>query len=262
MPTRRRATWQTRRDTPSLALEPASYDYDAESRVVSDTEGPSATLDYSEDASGNLTTLPDGAAATYDDASELTSSTLSSAATDYTCSADGERTGETQGSSALAIATHNGAEQLTSYDDAGADLSSATYDGSGRRSSDTVGSNSQHFVWDETSSVPDLLMDGTNAYIYAEGTAPIEQINLATRGRELSGLRLAGINEGRCQLDGIRCRLNVLRRLGQSADRRWAHGRHAVRLRRRLHRSDGSHLPDQPLLRPDDRAVPLGRPAR
>ena len=165
-------------DTPSSSLEPASYDYDAQSRLTSDVAGTSASHTYTEDPSGNLTTLPTGGSASYNDASELTSSVLSSATTDYSYDADGQRTGESGASTVTA--SYNGAEELTSYDDSSANLSSATYDGNGLRTADTVGSTAQNFVWDPTASQPELLMDNTNAYIYGDGTAPLEQVNLST----------------------------------------------------------------------------------
>lgn len=54
-------------DTPSHSDEPQDYDYSAESRITSDELGSSGTLTYTEDASGNLTTLPTGGSASYND---------------------------------------------------------------------------------------------------------------------------------------------------------------------------------------------------
>jgi trimeric autotransporter adhesin len=172
-------------DTPTSSATPADYSYDANSRLTQMTPGSNSALSYGYDASGNLTTLPTGATGTYDDASELTSSTFSGTTTDYAYNADGQRTGATQGSTSLMSATWNGAGDLTSYDNAAADMSSATYDGGGLRSSDTVtpsggSQTTQNFVWDTMPSVPQLLMDGTNAYIYADGNVPIEQVNLSS----------------------------------------------------------------------------------
>ena len=79
-------------DSPSSSLSPASYSYDPLSRVTQMTPGTTTALDYSYDASSNLTTLPTGATTNYDDAGELTSSTLSSTTTTYTYDADGEVT--------------------------------------------------------------------------------------------------------------------------------------------------------------------------
>ncbi len=56
-----------------------------------------------------------------------------------------------------------------------------TYNGDGLRMSDTpAGGSSQQFTWDVSSSVPDLLSDGTNRYLYGPGGTPVEQINSTT----------------------------------------------------------------------------------
>ncbi len=61
-----------------------------------------------------------------------------------------------------------------------------TYDASGLRSSETPsGGTAEPFIWDQVAgSIPRVIDDGTNAYIYGpdlfgSGTAPIEQINLS-----------------------------------------------------------------------------------
>jgi RHS repeat-associated protein len=64
-------------------------------------------------------------------------------------------------------------------------MSSATYDGDGLRTSETStpsgGSQiTQNFVWNTISAVPNLLMDSTNAYIFAGSGTPAEQVNLST----------------------------------------------------------------------------------
>jgi RHS repeat-associated protein len=63
-------------------------------------------------------------------------------------------------------------------------MSSAAYDGSGLRASATFtpagqSASTQNYVWDTTSSVPQLLMDSASAYIYAGPGAPVEQVGLA-----------------------------------------------------------------------------------
>jgi hypothetical protein len=47
------------------------------------TPGSGSTLNYGFDPSGNSTTLPTGASGSYDNASELTSSSLSGTTTSY-----------------------------------------------------------------------------------------------------------------------------------------------------------------------------------
>jgi RHS repeat-associated protein len=172
-------------DTPSSPQSPADYTYDSQSRVTSMTPGSGSTLNYGFDASSNLTTLPPGATGTYDHAGELTSSVLSGTTTSYTYNADGERLSAKQGSTTIASGTWNGAGELTSYSNTAANMSSATYDGDSLRTSETStpsgGSQiTQNFVWNTISAVPNLLMDSTNAYIFAGSGTPAEQVNLST----------------------------------------------------------------------------------
>ena len=172
----------TETDTPSSGTSPVSYGYDAQSRVTAMTAGTGSPASYQFDASGNLTTLPNDATGTYNDAAELTSASASGTTTSYSYSADGERLAATQGSTAVASATWNGADQLSSYQDSAATMGSVSYDGNGLRASaqfTPAGGSAQteSYVWSGTR----LLMDSANAYIYVGGsTAPAEQVNLAT----------------------------------------------------------------------------------
>lgn len=172
-------------DTPSSSTSPADYTYDANSRVTSFTPGTGSTDSYAYDDSDNLTTLPTGATGTYDHASELTSSALSGTTTSYTYDAAGNRTGATVGGTATVGATYNGADELTSYSNSAANTSSATYDGDGLRSAATStptggSASTDNFVWNSTSSVPQLLMDSANAYLYGPNGTPIEQVGLSS----------------------------------------------------------------------------------
>lgn len=111
--------------------------------------------------------------------------TWSRRACGYTYNSDGEQLSATQGSTTTASATWNGAASLTGYSDSAADMTSASYNGDGLRqvsSSTPAGGSavSQGYVWNVEGSLPQVLMDGTNAYIYASGVAPAEQVNLAT----------------------------------------------------------------------------------
>jgi RHS repeat-associated protein len=172
-------------DTPASAQSPAVYAYDGQGRVASMTPGTSSANNYSFDASSNLTGLPTGASGSYDNAGELTNSTLSGATTSYGYNGDGERLSATQGTTTTASAAWNGAGTLSTYDNSAANMTAASYNGDGLRQSSsstpTGGSAiSQGYVWDAQGALPQLLMDGTNAYIYAGGVTPAEQVSLAT----------------------------------------------------------------------------------
>ena len=170
-------------DTPASGQSPASYTYDAQGRLTSMVPGSGGTLGYSYDASGDLMTLPGGATGTYDQAGELTSSSLAGTAVSYAFDANGDRTSEQQGSTTLATGSWNGARELTAYTNDAATMNTASYDASGLRVSDTITpaggtASSQQFVWDVLSSK--LLMDSADAYIYGTQGAPVEQVNLST----------------------------------------------------------------------------------
>ncbi len=169
----------TETDTPSSPASPATYTYDGQGRVSSMKPGTGTTLSYGFDPSGNLTTLPAGATGSYDHDSELTSAALSGTTTSYSYNADGERLGASQAGTSTISASWNGATQLTSYSDTAANMTAATYDGNGDRATANASSGTQTFTWDTVPAVPQLIMDAKNAYIYAGGTAPAEQVSLS-----------------------------------------------------------------------------------
>jgi RHS repeat-associated protein len=172
-------------DTPASPQSPAAYTYDAGGRVTSMTPGSGSVLNYGFDPSGNLTTLPTGATATYDHAGELTSSALSGTTTSYTYNAAGQRLTAMQGTTTVASGTWNDAAELTGYSNSTASMSAAVYSGSGLRASTTItpsgqSATTQQYVWNTQSAIPEMIMDSNNAYIYGDGVAPIEQVSLAT----------------------------------------------------------------------------------
>jgi RHS repeat-associated protein len=82
-------------------------------------------------------------------------------------------------------ASWNGAQDLATYDNSSADMTAADYNGNGLRTSTTItpaggSAVTQNYVWNTTGPTPQIIMDGTNAYIYASGVAPSEQVNLTT----------------------------------------------------------------------------------
>jgi RHS repeat-associated protein len=172
-------------DTPAGAQSPATFTYDGQDRVASLTTGTSATRAYAFDPSSDLTSLPTGATGTYDNSGELTSSALAGSTTSYAYASNGQRLSATQGTSATASGTWDGAARLTSYGDSAADMTSAAYDGDGLRQSSAItpaggSAATQGYVWDTQAQLPQLIMDGTNAYVYAGGPVTAEQVNLAT----------------------------------------------------------------------------------
>ena len=52
------------------------------------------------------------------------------------------------------------------------------YDGSGLRSSQTIGATTTHITWNASGTgIPTILNDGQNSYIYGPAGLPIEQID-------------------------------------------------------------------------------------
>ena len=45
-------------------------------------------------------------------------------------------------------------------------MTAASYDGDGLRATATYGASTQDFVWNNVSTLPQVLMDSGNAYIY------------------------------------------------------------------------------------------------
>jgi RHS repeat-associated protein len=144
------------------------------------TPGNGTAKDYGFDASGDLTTLPTGASGTYNDAGDLTSSTMSGTTTNYAYNADGQQLSSAQGSTTESSGTWNGAGELTAYNDAADGMTAAEYNGNGLRSSDTIGGVTSAFTWQTEGSLPKVIMDGANAYIYGNYIAPAEQVSLTT----------------------------------------------------------------------------------
>ena len=169
----------TETDSPTSAGASKTYTYTAQDQLSAETN--SATDSYAYDASGSLTGLPGNATGSYDYAGELTGSTSASgAATSYTYNADGQRTGATTGGATAETAGWNGAGELTSYTDSTDTMTAASYDGEGLRAATTDSAGTRYYTWDTVPSTPQLLMDGSNAYIYGTGGSPAEQVNLSS----------------------------------------------------------------------------------
>jgi RHS repeat-associated protein len=168
----------TETDSPASAGTSKTYTYTAQDQLSS--EASSGTDGYAYDASGSLTGLPGNANGSYDNAGELTSSTKSGTATSYTYNADGQRTGATTGGATTEAAGWNGAGELTSYTDSADTMTAASYDGDGLRAATTDSAGTQYYTWDTAASTPELLMDGSNAYIYGTGGSPAEQVSLSS----------------------------------------------------------------------------------
>lgn len=68
---------------------------------------------------------------------------------------------------------------LTAGSASGASSATYSYSGGGERASRTAAGATQHFAWDDHSSMPALLTDGSTSYLYDDAGMPVEQIDAA-----------------------------------------------------------------------------------
>jgi RHS repeat-associated protein len=152
--------------------EKPSYEYDANNRL---TKG--AGLSYEYDNAGNATKA--GASTnTYDIADEIKTGT----SVTYSYNELGERTKRTPTSGAATSYGYDQAGNLTSVtrpkEGKVAEIKDTyAYDGTLLRASQNISGATTFLVWDCTESVPLILNDGTNSYIYGPGGVPVEQVS-------------------------------------------------------------------------------------
>jgi RHS repeat-associated protein len=128
---------------------------------------------YSYNAADSPTTEASAAGYAYDPSGELTNSTTAT----YTYDDLGQRTVLTPTTGAATSYTYDQAGNLSSISRATA-TSMETYSGDGLLASQTAGGTTASYTWDTTQSVPLLLSDTTNSYIYAPNGLPIEQVSV------------------------------------------------------------------------------------
>jgi len=160
-----------------------AYTYDAAGELTSSTPNGGSTTDYSYNADGQLCwtgsttgscqSPPSGATTlSYDSAGNRISSTPAGGnPTTYGYDQAGDLVCETAANSSGYSCSDPDTSVTSTY----------TYNGDGLRMSATpAGGSTELFTWDTTSSVPELLEDGTNYYLYGPsvGSAPIEQISV------------------------------------------------------------------------------------
>lgn len=171
------------------------------SGTVTSATGSTSSSTYAYDASSNLTILPSGATATYDQSGELVSSNLPAISgqpqisTTYSYNANGDRTRSqiSQNSGAPVTetsATWNAANELMTYTSPSEAMTNATYNGLGLRTSATftttspstgqTNTSTENYLYDSTGSLPSLIMDSGHAYLYSNSISPYEQVNLIT----------------------------------------------------------------------------------
>ena len=163
-----------------------TYTYDPLSRLKQDTT-PGSTMGWSYDAGNNLNGTSDSATATsstrtFDPAHQLSTlvKTVSGTTTNnltYSYNANGDRTGATDSvTSTSTTYGYNQNDQLTGYT-SGATSATYSYDGTGLRTSKTVGGATEGYVWNLAEGLPTIIQDGSTKYVTGPGGLPLEQVS-------------------------------------------------------------------------------------
>jgi RHS repeat-associated protein len=172
-----------------------SYTYDQLGRVTSDTpSGGSATnFGYNSDSSlcwsgtgtGGSCSGPPSGSTTYGTNAINERCYSNTSGTTGTCASPPSNTKTTTYAynqlGELACSTAANSKKDTCATGDAKYSATYTYNGDGLRMSDTPANGSiQQFTWDVSTSVPQLLADGTNSYLYGPNGTPIEQIVTST----------------------------------------------------------------------------------
>jgi RHS repeat-associated protein len=146
--------------------------YDEDNRL---TKAGTTAYEYD---SANDPTKEGSSTNTYNEGNELEKGT----GTSYSYNEVGQRSKLTPEKGPATTYGYNQASDLTSVKrpkegEVASIEDSYTYDGNGLRASQTIAGTTIYLAWDLAESVPLLLTDGTNSYIYGPGGIPIEQIS-------------------------------------------------------------------------------------
>lgn len=170
-----------------------NYGYDGRGQITT----TSPTTAYSSSAAGLVMATAGGDALTYDASQQLTSTSNAVAATSsaYTYDGAGDRTQAvmtTAGGSSTTTYGYNDRNELESANGPSG-LVTYTVDGDGLRQSRTDSAGLQKFLWDTSSSIPLLLSEGADSYIYGPTASPIAQVDGAGSVEYLHGDNLGSV---------------------------------------------------------------------
>ena len=136
---------------------------------------------YEYDAADDLTNIAGARPLAYDAANQLTEGPVSpgSAVTPATFAydLDGNRTSATPERGTATRYSYDQADRLVRHVPATGSSTTYVYDGDGLRTKKTVGTTATRFAWDRSDSLPLLLSDAANSYVYGPDGLPLEQIN-------------------------------------------------------------------------------------
>ncbi len=152
--------------------ESTSYSYDENNRL---TKG--GTTEYKYDEADNPTKTG-SSTNTFNEGDELTEAT----GVKYSYDELGQRTKRTPTEGQATTYSYDQAGNLTKAErakegEAPAIEDSYAYDGNGLRASQTISGTTSYLAWDVSGSLPLLINDGANSYIYGPSGLPVEQIS-------------------------------------------------------------------------------------
>ena len=175
-------TSETDTGTPNAGT--TSYSYNTLHEL---TAAGSATYAYS--PARNLTSGPGGTTQAFNSAGELCWATRTgsgacssppSGATSYAYSAEGNLTHVTPTTGTSTTFGWNEQNALTSVTPSTGSATSYSYDGNGLLQSETTPSATTELTWNIVGSLPALLSDATNDYLYGPSATPVEQVALSS----------------------------------------------------------------------------------
>ena len=167
-----------------LPAAPGSFSYNSLHELTA-----AASSSFTYNSAADLTTAPNGATQGFNADDETcfagsgsgTCASPPSGATTYGYSNEGNRTATTPSSGTSSTYGYDEANDLTSVTPSSGGATSYVYDGNGLLQSETTGMSVTNYTWNVLGSVPLLMDDGTNYYIYGPtGTTPVEQINVSS----------------------------------------------------------------------------------
>jgi RHS repeat-associated protein len=167
---------QVKQTTTSVLPGPASSKdkYDETNRLAEDNK---QTYEY--DKANNPTKLEGTGTYTYNEADQLKEGPTAT----YAYNEDGRRTkSKLKNGEPATTYTYDQAGNLTGIERAKGTKEpeikdSYTYDGAGLRQTQTISGSKTNLTWDTAESIPVVLSDETNSYIYGREGLPIEQIS-------------------------------------------------------------------------------------
>ena len=140
-----------------------------------------SSIVYTYSGNNELLAMTNGSSTTnlnYNSGSEMTSLSSPAGSTTFSYDPEGDRTSTTPPTGTATDYTYDQAGRLTGV--SGPTTASYFYNGDGLRMSKTVNGTTEQYTWNEASSLPLLLEDGSTDFIYGPGGLTLEQVSGST----------------------------------------------------------------------------------